>query len=89
MLCDVVEMDAFHIFLGIPWIFDWKMPHDGRENSYKFVQKGQHYKLTTMPEDVESCSKGVYSCNNNIMLCYERGFLKQQRKSGWCLDLLP
>jgi hypothetical protein len=40
VLCDVVDMDGYHILLGIPWMFDWNFFHDGRENSYEFFQNG-------------------------------------------------
>lgn len=89
MQCDVVDMDVCHIFLGIPWLFNWKLLHDGRENSYEFVQNKQCYKLTPMREDGESCSKDVYSCNNIIVLCSAKEFLKEQKKSGCCLDIFP
>ena len=89
MLCDVVEMNVCHILLGRPCLFDRKVLHDGRENSYEVIKNGQRYKLTPMREDGESCSKDVYNCNSNIMLCSKREFLKEQKKSGWCLALLP
>ena len=41
VLCDVVEMDACHILLRRPWMFDRKALYDGRENSYEFVKDGQ------------------------------------------------
>ena len=37
-LFDVVEMDVCHILLGMPSMFDQKVFHDGRKNSYEFVQ---------------------------------------------------
>lgn len=33
VLCDVVEMDACHILLGRPWLFDMNVSHDGKENT--------------------------------------------------------
>lgn len=82
-------MDACHIFLVIPRMFDTKVLHDGREKYYEFVQNGQCYKLTPMGEDGENCSKDVYSCNNTILICSKREFLKEHKNSGWCLGLLP
>jgi hypothetical protein len=32
VLCDVIEMDACHVFLGRPWMFDRKVFHDDIEN---------------------------------------------------------
>lgn len=33
-VCDVVEMDAFHILLGRPWQFDVYATYKGRDNVY-------------------------------------------------------
>ena len=46
MFCDVVEMDASHILLGRPWLFDRKVDHDGKENTYEFKKDGKWVKLT-------------------------------------------
>jgi hypothetical protein len=93
VLCDVVEMDACHILLGRPWMFDRKVFHDGRENSYEFTQNGQCYKLTPMREDGgsnnNSCNKDVNSSNNCIMLCSSKEFLKEKKQNGYCLVVVP
>ena len=34
--CDVLPMDACHVILGRPWIFDRRVVHDGFENTYSF-----------------------------------------------------
>jgi hypothetical protein len=41
VLCDVIEMDACHILLGRPWLFDSQVHHDGKENTYEFKKDGQ------------------------------------------------
>jgi hypothetical protein len=55
-----VEMDACHVLLGKPWLFDIKVFHDGRKNTYEFLKDGKRYKLEPMVE-TETCgsdSKG-------------------------------
>ena len=93
VLCDVVEMDACHILLRRPWMLERKVFHDGRENSYEFVQKGQRYKLTPMRENGGSnrnnCKKYVNSSNNCNMLCSTKEFLKEQKKNVYCLSIVP
>ncbi|XP_062098356.1 uncharacterized protein LOC133804215 [Humulus lupulus] len=37
--CDIVEMDACHILLGHPWLFDRDVTHKGRDNTYFFNGK--------------------------------------------------
>jgi hypothetical protein len=53
VLCDIVEMDACHVLLRRPWLFDRKFFHDGRKNTYEFLKDGQWYRLEPMVE-VES-----------------------------------
>lgn len=50
-LCDVVEMDACHILIVRPWLFDKKGYQDGGANTYEFMKYGQRYKLTPMMEN--------------------------------------
>jgi hypothetical protein len=66
VLCDVIEMDACHVLLGRPWMFDRKVFHDGRENSYEFFKDGQCYKLVPMLEKVmdNNNNKGMDNSNN-------------------------
>ena len=45
--CDIVPMDACHVLLGRPWLFDRRVMHDGRMNTYTFT-KG-HKKITLTP----------------------------------------
>lgn len=34
LLCDVVEMNAYHIILGRPWQYDVDVQHKGQDNIY-------------------------------------------------------
>ncbi|XP_021969096.1 uncharacterized protein LOC110864356 isoform X1 [Helianthus annuus] len=45
--CDVIPMDACHVLLGRPWLFDRKVVHDGYKNTYSFVKDGR--KITLLP----------------------------------------
>jgi hypothetical protein len=48
VLGNVIETNACHVLLRRPWMFDRKVFHDGRENSYDFFKDGQCYKLVPM-----------------------------------------
>ncbi|XP_059287581.1 uncharacterized protein LOC132040912 [Lycium ferocissimum] len=48
ILCDVVPMQACHLFLGRPWQFDVDAQHSGRTNKYSFVVKGKKYILNPL-----------------------------------------
>ena len=41
ILCDVVPMEATHILLGRPWLFDRRATHDGYTNQYTVPYKGK------------------------------------------------
>ena len=43
--CDVAPMDACHLLLGRPWIFDRRIQHDGFLNSYTFHFNNRSYTL--------------------------------------------
>lgn len=46
--CDVVPMDACHILLGRPWLFDRRVMHDGFKNTYSFIKDGKKIILNPM-----------------------------------------
>lgn len=77
--CDVVEMDACHILLGRPWLFDRNVSHDGRENTYEFKKDGQRYKLTPILENTMRAeeNKDANVSSSQIMLCLSKEFLKE------------
>ena len=46
--CDVVPMDACHILLGRPWMYDRKVMHNGFLNTYSFSKDGKKITLTPL-----------------------------------------
>nr|XP_043612552.1 uncharacterized protein LOC122584455 [Erigeron canadensis] len=48
IICDVVPMDACHILLGRPWLFDNYVFHNGRANSYSLFVSGKKVTLTSL-----------------------------------------
>lgn len=44
--CDVMPMDACHVLLGRPWLFDRRVRHDGYKNTYTFLVNHQPITLT-------------------------------------------
>lgn len=41
LLCDAIDMEAWHLLLGRLWQFSKNAPHKGQENSYTFHWKGK------------------------------------------------
>lgn len=86
-------MDTCHV-LGMPWLFDRKVHHDGRENTYEFKKDGKWYKLTPMLKNIEettnTCGETITS-SNKIMLCSgkELKTITSSNKIMPCLDLIP
>ena len=37
VICDVVDMDASHVLLGRPWLFDVAVTYRGLDNVYVFT----------------------------------------------------
>jgi len=43
--CDIFPMNACHILLGRPWLFDRKIMHDGYQNTYTLLKDGRKIHL--------------------------------------------
>ena len=50
ILCDVVDMDACHLMLRIPWQSDLNANHKGRNNIFVFFKNGQKFVLNPLKE---------------------------------------
>ena len=52
--CDIVPMDACHLFLGRPWEFDRRVLHDGFLNTYTFKHNNRSFTLKPSPPPLPS-----------------------------------
>ncbi|XP_071739823.1 uncharacterized protein [Rutidosis leptorrhynchoides] len=46
--CDVIPMDACHLLLGRPWLFDKYVYHNGHQNTYSLYVNGKKITLTSL-----------------------------------------
>jgi hypothetical protein len=83
VLCDIVEMDSYHVLLKRPWLFDRIFFHDGKKNTYKFLKDGEWYKFEPMVETKLNGSDrkrndNINVCSNNhVMMCSVKEFLRE------------
>ncbi|GJV89996.1 putative receptor protein kinase ZmPK1 [Tanacetum coccineum] len=67
ILFDIVDMDACHVLLGIPWQSDLNVVHRGNENTYTFSKDGHKFTLCPYSDEVQATTAKVKK--NQIMLC--------------------
>jgi hypothetical protein len=83
LLCDVVPMDACHLLLGRPWIYDRKIQHDGFRNTYSFRFNNRNFTLQpSLPVKQPSPS-------NPVLVLQRVSFEASMRGEGIVLILLP
>ncbi|GAV87100.1 hypothetical protein CFOL_v3_30526 [Cephalotus follicularis] len=51
-LCDIVPMDACHVLLGRPWLYDHDMVHCTKPNTYSFQRAKKTYTLHPLKEQI-------------------------------------
>ena len=74
--CDIIPMDACHLLLGRPWLFDRKVMHDGYLNTYTFHKDGRPYPVIF--ENLFRLAKisRILSLNSKTAIFLERIFLE-------------
>lgn len=77
---DVAPMDACHILLGIPWLFDKKMTHLTEANTYTFMYNGKKMTLHPMKEEEVQGRKDVKLQSTSLLTC--RDFQHGDEESG-------
>jgi hypothetical protein len=82
--CDVVSMDACHILLGRPWLYDRSVVHDGRKNTYSLSIKGKKIVLAPRREGIDP----ALVVDNTNMLSMSR-FLVEVEREDRVYALLP
>nr|XP_009792042.1 PREDICTED: uncharacterized protein LOC104239177 [Nicotiana sylvestris] len=68
ILCDVITMQACHLFLGRPWKYDRNALHEGRSNSYTLELKGKKYLLKPLTPLQVREEKKENECRGKISL---------------------
>lgn len=62
--CDVVPMDACHLFLGRPWQYDKNVTHHGKDNTYSLEFKGRT--ITLLPsQEQPATDESLATPNSN------------------------
>jgi len=69
--CDVLDIDAVHILLGRPWLYDLDVTILNRSNTYEF--KFKEKKIVLKPAKLKlnvRNNEGTITDKNNKTLCY-------------------
>ena len=45
MLCNIVDMNSFHVLLGRPWQYECRIVHDYAKNVVNIEKGGRKYSL--------------------------------------------
>ena len=72
--CDVIPMDACHVLLGRPWLFDRSVQHDGRLNTYTLHKDRKKITLTPLKS-----THALKPKNNSSMDVFFTTLLKSQQ----------
>jgi hypothetical protein len=51
VLCDIIPMDACHMFLGRLWQYDRKVTRDGRRDTYSLEKNGKKHVLLPLKNE--------------------------------------
>jgi len=91
--CDVVSMNACHILLGRPWLYDHRVMHNGFLNSYSFTKKGKKITLAPLsPSKLHQDKPQVKPKQSNLLLTFSEPLLKASHHefkafSEWILSI--
>ncbi|KAJ0522028.1 putative nucleotidyltransferase, Ribonuclease H [Helianthus annuus] len=66
LLCEVIPMDACHILLGRPWLYDRRVKHDGYRNTYSFRKDGLN--ITLAPFNPKASQTEAYILSRSEFL---------------------
>ncbi|GJZ42331.1 hypothetical protein Tco_0589217 [Tanacetum coccineum] len=80
VLFDIVDMDAYHVLLGIPWKSNLNVVHKGKENTYTFINGGHKFTLCPYSDEVQATT----TKKNQIMLCSTRN-----KEKNICATTIP
>lgn len=81
MLFDVVDMDACHIILGKPWVYDLNAIYNIEDNTYKFQHNGGRFILVPLMESNQVSEPNV---NNSFIMGYQD--FEEERKDEFLVN---
>lgn len=87
VVCDVVEMDAYHVLLGRPWKHDVDATQKGQENTYKFWWHGKKIVLVPTSER-ESSPKNAKVEGRPFLPVAKTQFVEEVKEAGEFLTLV-
>ena len=80
--CDVAPMDACHMLLGRPWIFDRRIQHDGYLNTYSFRFQNRNFTLQPSLPEKQSLP------SSHALILQRKPFEATLREEGFVFILL-
>ena len=80
--CDVAPMDACHLLLGRPWLFDHRVKHDGYHNTYSFRFNDKNFTLQPSLPEKQSLP------SSPVLILQRKPFEQEMREEGRVLILL-
>ncbi|XP_020691683.1 uncharacterized protein LOC110106223 [Dendrobium catenatum] len=84
VLCDVLDMDIFHLILGCPWQFDAGAIYDGCANTYTFEWKQR--KIRFIPHSTGDGDKELPDKSTMFMVTGHK-IIDSWKESSWMLAL--
>ncbi|KAK8940525.1 hypothetical protein KSP39_PZI010475 [Platanthera zijinensis] len=87
--CEVISMDACHILLGRPWLYDYNVTHFGRANTYEF--KFKDHKITlrpTAPKDPKTSDTSLPAVKHTLSLINHKEFERDSLSGGMIYALV-
>ena len=84
VLCDIIPMDVFHLFLGRLWQFDRHDVHDSHANTYSLKKDRVFYKLKPLIKEGEKVCSSARIC-----IVDGRKFLDGMKHQCMCYALIP
>jgi len=74
---DIIPMDAYHMLLGRPWLFDRKVTHNGYLNTYSFTKDGKKVTLASLtPSQLQNAKPQKNQDYSDLLLAYSELILK-------------
>ena len=79
--CDIISMDACYVLLGRPWLYDWKVTHDGFLNTYTLHKNGRKITLVPLPPHQIANPKSVEPPKDGgVLLSFLKLTLKAEQR---------